>query len=231
MDAITVTWTEVPGADWYRVRYWTSGMAGWMDLVTRKPATETRSYPHTGLTPGTQYYYIVRGENSGGWGPYSGSPGNYDSYTLPATTDVPVLRSTHPSRTVVELNWTSAPAGSTYNLERRKVTTDSAEPPVSTPADNSGWGQLGGGNLSVTSLHRQRRQLYARYSMYNHTLYSQVRIPGAGDRQQRRRQRLVERGACDNPRSWRRTERADRSQRFGGQLQQHPGALERGHRR
>ena len=151
LDAITVTWTAVPGADWYRVRYWTSGMEGWMDLVTRKPATETRSYSHTGLTPGTQYYYIVRGENNGGEGPYSGSPGNYDSYTLPATTDVPVLRSTHPSRTVVELNWTSAPAGSTYNLERRKVTTDSADFPVSTPADNTGWAQLGGGNLSVTS--------------------------------------------------------------------------------
>ena len=64
---------------------------------------------------------------------------------------MPVLRFNHPSRTVVELNWTTAPAGSTYNLERRKVTTDSADPPVSTPTDNTGWAQLGGGNLSVTS--------------------------------------------------------------------------------
>ncbi len=148
LDAIKVTWTTVPTATHYRVRYWSAGMSGWMDLDDDATGL---TLTHENLEAGRQYYYIVRGENVGGDGPYSGSPGNYDSYTIPATTDVPVLRFNHPSRTVVELNWTSAPAGSTYNLERRKVTTDSAATPASNPADNSGWAQLGGGNLSVTS--------------------------------------------------------------------------------
>ena len=34
LDAITVSWTAVAGADNYRVRYWTSGLSGWMDLAT-----------------------------------------------------------------------------------------------------------------------------------------------------------------------------------------------------
>lgn len=146
LNAIKVTWTQVPTATHYRVRYWTAGLAGWMDLDDDATGL---TLTHENLEAGRQYYYIVRGENSGGDGPYSGSPGNYDSYTIPATTDVPVLDSEQTSRTVVELDWTSAPAGSTYRLERRKVTTGTDG--TSVPADNSGWAQLGGGNLSVTN--------------------------------------------------------------------------------
>lgn len=150
LTAITVTWSDVDGADWYRVRYWTAGLSGWMDLATRH--TGDRTYSHTGLTPGTQYFYIVRGENDGGAGPYSGSPGNYASHTLQATSATPTLSLDHTSRTVVEVSWTPAPAGSKYNLHRRKVTTDSTDPtPVSIPADDTGWAQLGGGYLTTTS--------------------------------------------------------------------------------
>ncbi|MXY93229.1 MAG: hypothetical protein F4047_02790 [Caldilineaceae bacterium SB0670_bin_27] len=123
MDAITVTWTAVPGATHYRVRYWTSGLAGWMDLVDDKPATEARSYSHTGLTPGTQYYYIVRGENSGGDGPYSGSPGNYDNVTLDSTTPVPELMLDHTARNTVTLTWTATTNAVNYELERERVVT------------------------------------------------------------------------------------------------------------
>ncbi len=147
-NAIKVTWTQVPTATHYRVRYWTAGMSGWMDLDDDATGL---TLTHENLEAGRQYYYIVRGENSGGDGPYSGSPGNYVSHTIPATTDVPVLSFEQTSRTVVELDWTDAPAGSTYRLERRKVTTDSADTPVSVPADNSGWAQLGGGNLTASS--------------------------------------------------------------------------------
>ncbi|MDE0337926.1 MAG: fibronectin type III domain-containing protein [Caldilineaceae bacterium] len=149
LTAITVTWTDVDGADWYRVRYWTAGLSGWMDLATRH--TGDRTYSHTGLTPGTQYFYIVRGENDGGSGPYSGSPGNYASHTLQATSATPTLSLDHTSRTVVEVSWTPAPAGSKYNLHRRKVTTDSGDPVVVVPADDTGWAQLGGGYLTATS--------------------------------------------------------------------------------
>ena len=117
LTAITVTWTEVSGAANYRVRYWTSGLKGWMDLAT---AETGRTLTHPNLTPGRQYYYIVRGQNAGGNGPYSGSVGNYDSYTLMATDTVPTLTSTHVSRQVVQLSWTATSATATYSLERRK---------------------------------------------------------------------------------------------------------------
>lgn len=146
LNAIKVMWTSVPTATHYRVRYWSAGMSGWMDLDDDATGL---TLTHENLEAGRQYYYIVRGENAGGDGPYSGSPGNYDSYTIPATTDVPVLSFEQTSRTVVELDWTDAPAGSTYRLERRKVTTDSTA--ASVPADNSGWAQLGGGNLTASS--------------------------------------------------------------------------------
>ena len=148
LTAITVTWTDVDGADWYRVRYWTAGLSGWMDLATRH--TGDRTYSHTGLTPGTQYFYIVRGENDGGSGPYSGSPGNYASHTLQATSATPTLSLNHTSRTVVEVSWTPAPAGSKYNLHRRKVTTQN-DGTTMVPSDDTGWAQLGGGYLTATS--------------------------------------------------------------------------------
>ena len=128
LNAIKVTWTQVPTATHYRVRYWTSGLAGWMDLDDDATGL---TLTHENLESGRQYYYIVRGENNGGDGPYSGSPGNYDSYTLPATSDTPVLSLDHTSRTVVAVGWTPAPAGSRYDLQRRRVVT-ATEPSAGT---------------------------------------------------------------------------------------------------
>ena len=135
LNAITITWTEVPGADNYRLRYWTSGLSGWMDLET---ATTTRTYSHTSLTAGTQYFYIVRGQNAGGNGPYSREPGNYDSLTLEATTTVPQLTLRHPARLRVELSWTRVAAGAMYQVQRKKITTTDGGTPV-----DSGWANLG----------------------------------------------------------------------------------------
>ena len=123
LTAITVTWSEVSDADHYRVRYWTSGLSGWMDIATQ--ATR-RMINHTGLSPGTQYYYIVRGENAAGNGPYSGEPGNYASLTLGDVDPVPTLTGTHVSRQVVQLSWTATSA-TAYNLDRGKSTADSPE--------------------------------------------------------------------------------------------------------
>ncbi|MYF94524.1 MAG: hypothetical protein F4210_03245, partial [Holophagales bacterium] len=119
--AITVTWTEVAGADTYWVRYWTSGVSGgWQDIDT---AATGRTLTHRNLTPGREYFYIVAGRNDDGAGPFSGSPGNYDSHTLEATTAVPELDFEHVDRNTVSLEWTATTNAVNYELERERVVT------------------------------------------------------------------------------------------------------------
>ena len=137
LTAITVTWTEVAGADNYRVRYWTSGLSGWMDLATQETGL---TVTHTGLTSGKQYFYIVRGQNAAGNGPYSGSQGNYDSLTLEATDPKPVLTLAHPERLRVELSWTRVSANATYQVQRMRTVTISGS--VDGTASEA-WANLG----------------------------------------------------------------------------------------
>ena len=176
LTAITVTWTEVAGADNYRVRYWTAGLSGWMDL---DDDATSRTYSHTGLTPGTQYFYIVRGQNVGGNGPYSGSPGNYDSLTLEGTTTVPVLTLTRFDRTTIDLTWTSTGAGAQYDLERRKVYVDSTDSPMT-----DAWGRLPSGLLTGRS-HRDGAANYvptdATSVMYEYRVRAQASDGTTGD--------------------------------------------------
>ena len=141
LTAITVTWTEVAGADNYRVRYWTSGLSGWMDLATQETGL---TVTHTGLTSGKQYFYIVRGQNAAGNGPYSGSQGNYDSLTLEATDPKPVLTLAHPERLRVELSWTRVSANATYQVQRMKTVTidGSVDTDAATDASED-WANLG----------------------------------------------------------------------------------------
>ena len=143
--SVSVSWTMVSGATGYQIQFWHAGLDDWM-LIS---GNQTSPYEHTGLTSGTQYYYVVRGVNAGGEGPWSNWRTDDSQITLVATTTVPVITLDHQSRTVVHVSWTSSAAGSTYNLHRRKVTTDSADANV--PADDTGWEQLGGGHLTSTS--------------------------------------------------------------------------------
>ena len=142
LTAIKVSWTEVSGADNYRVRYWTSGLSGWMDLDDDATGL---TLTHENLEGGRQYYYIVRGQNAGGDGPYSGSPGNYDSWTLEGTTTVPVLSRTRVDRTTVDLSWTSTGTDVQYDLERRKVYVADGD---STNTEEA-WGRLPSGLLTA----------------------------------------------------------------------------------
>ena len=87
-----------------------------MDIATQETGL---TVTHPNREPGTQYYYIVRGENAAGNGPYSGSPGNYASLTLGDVDLVPTLTGTHVSRQVVQLSWTATSA-TAYNLQRGK---------------------------------------------------------------------------------------------------------------
>ena len=147
--AVNVSWTSVAGATHFAIQFWHAGLDDWERISGDHD--QAAGYNHPGLTPGTEYYYVVAAVNAGGMGPWSSWRTDDSKITLQATTATPVLDVDHTSRTVVELSWTPAPADSTYNLHRRKVTTDSADTPVSNPADDSGWARLPSGLLTTTS--------------------------------------------------------------------------------
>ena len=61
LTAITVTWTEVSGADNYRVRYWTSGLiSGWMDLATAETGRTLLPTPTLRRAGSTSTLCVVR---------------------------------------------------------------------------------------------------------------------------------------------------------------------------
>lgn len=118
--SVAVSWTPVPDATAYQIQFWHAGITDWEQIS----GDQTSPYTHTGLTAGTQYYYVVRGSNAGGNGPWSNWRTDESQVTLVASTAVPVLTLDHQSRTVVQLSWTAAAGGSRYDLERRRVVTE-----------------------------------------------------------------------------------------------------------
>ena len=73
--AVDLSWTQVSGAARYELWVWTEA-GGWQHLDDGS-LTGT-SYTHSGLTPGTTYYYAIRAVDAAGAG------GNWSEYT-PAT--------------------------------------------------------------------------------------------------------------------------------------------------
>ena len=115
--AVTVSWTTVTGATGYQIQFWHAGLRDW-ELIS---GNQTSPYTHSGLTAGTQYYYVVRGVNAGGEGPWSDWRTDDSQVTLVATTAVPKLSTTRINRTTVQLDWTSTGDGAEYDLQRRRV--------------------------------------------------------------------------------------------------------------
>ena len=118
--AVDVSWTAVAGATSYEIEFWHAGLDDWDDSIA---AQTSRSYNHTGLTPGTEYYYVVRGVNAGGMGPWSSWRTDDSKITLQGTTAVPELTATAVNRTTVRLTWTPTTGAASYDLQRRKATT------------------------------------------------------------------------------------------------------------
>ena len=118
--AVDVTWNSISGATSYHIQFWQAALGNnWQ----RIPGDQTSPYKHSGLTAGIEYFYVVRAVNAGGNGPWSNWRTDNSKVTLVAASAVPTLTLNHQSRTVVQLSWTASSGGSTYNLQRRKITT------------------------------------------------------------------------------------------------------------
>jgi hypothetical protein len=76
-DEVDLSWDVVANASSYRVEYSLTGTGGWSVLSTPSAATDTEV--HTGLTPGTTYYYRIKANGDGIT--YSDSPYSSSSAT------------------------------------------------------------------------------------------------------------------------------------------------------
>ena len=115
--SVRLTWTAVSAAS-YDVWYWTAGLGNrWKSLSTGKPET---TYEHTGLTAGKDYYYLVRGRNDSGAGPWSNrvkvTPDD-ESKIPPAGR--PHLRAWIARDGSARIEWTDVFGAASYELERK----------------------------------------------------------------------------------------------------------------
>jgi fibronectin type 3 domain-containing protein len=112
---VDLNWTAVSGATSYNVyRSTTSGTFTAADKVNNAPVTAS-SFTSSGLTNGTQYFFIVRAVNAGGESP--------DSAEVTATPKAaPVGAPTGVTATAgnakVDLNWTAVTGATGYNVYR-----------------------------------------------------------------------------------------------------------------
>ena len=129
---IELTWTEVSGAARYELWTWWAEETGWQQLGGDD--LTAAAYTHTGLAPGTTYYYQIRAVAAGG---VTGEWSQRISVSLPANLPAPALTA-RALTGAVDLSWEPVPGAARYEL-------------WTWWDDDSGWQQLGGDNLIDTS--------------------------------------------------------------------------------
>lgn len=107
---ITVNWNAVTGATSYNL-YWAT-QAGVTTTGGTKISNATGPYTHTGLTNGTEYYYIVTAENAGGESVVSSE---VSASPLPPLPVAPTGLTATPGDQQIVLAWNDSPNATTYN--------------------------------------------------------------------------------------------------------------------
>src|SRR4029453_7169915 len=126
---VALTWTASAGATSYNVKRAT--VSGGPYAVVGTPASN--SYPDTGLTNGTTYYYVVSAVNGGGESANSAQVSATPQGPPPAA---PTGVTATPGNGQVALPWTASAGATSYNVKRATV-SGGPYAVVGTPASNS----------------------------------------------------------------------------------------------
>ncbi len=130
--AVNLTWTEVAGAARYELWSWRDAETGWLQ-IGGDDLTGT-AYTHSELVAGITYHYQLRAvdadDENGAWS-------QRITATTPAALDTPALTA-QASADAVELSWTEIDTAVRYLL-------------WTWWDDETGWQQIGGGDLTATS--------------------------------------------------------------------------------
>lgn len=140
-DKLDLSWSEVPNAGKYRVRYSTSSTFA-ADVITAEPIDNKTSI--SGLTPNTNYYFQVRGLESKV--DDNGDPYLLTSYSSTASTSTNTFTAAPPEGLALEasskgkivLQWKQVPEANGYRIQGALDTTkrylDSDRIPASAPS-------------------------------------------------------------------------------------------------
>jgi hypothetical protein len=113
-EQVTISWDSVVDATSYNI-YWSTSSGVTKETGTEIPGITTTSYPHTGLTSGTTYYYVVTAANSQGE-----SDESDEVYATPLPPTVTLSAPTNVIATAgneqVTISWNSVADATSYNI-------------------------------------------------------------------------------------------------------------------
>jgi fibronectin type 3 domain-containing protein len=125
--SISVSWDEVPDATSYDVYY----SIGASDTRTFVASVTETSCIHTGLEPGTRYYYYIKAKNSEWESDYSDYDVARTLYEAPSTAPTSVTAVAQ-STSSIKVTWSEASSATSYNV-CRATSADGPYASVGTP--------------------------------------------------------------------------------------------------
>jgi titin len=128
---ITVSWSDVFGESGYLIERSPNGASSWVQVGST--GANITTFANTGLSPGTQYYYRIRGYNVSGNGAYSPVASAFTYVDAPSS-----LAALPTSPFQINLSWSDVTGETGYKIER-------------SPNGSSGWAQIATTGANVTS--------------------------------------------------------------------------------
>ena len=110
-STITLTWPQVTGNSGYQIDRSLDNVTWTNNIAT--VATDVVTYPNTGLSAGTLYYYRVSATSSGG---FSATSAVQSTTTTPP---VPVITATPVSSAQIDLSWPLTSGATEYRVEQK----------------------------------------------------------------------------------------------------------------